>query len=62
MWYYLSVKKKTKQTKKHLLPKISLKDGNSDIIEKVDIYPRKDDISSDRKIKDDKKVYSVKYA
>ena len=54
--------KKTKQTKKHLLPKISLKDGNSDIIEKVDIYPRKDDISSDRKIKDDKKVYSVKYA
>ena len=34
----------------------------SGIIEKYDIHPRKCGISSDRKIKDDKKVYLVKYA
>ena len=32
------------------------------IIEKDDIHPRKYGISSDRIIKDDKKVYSVEYA
>ena len=53
---------KTKQTKKHLLPKNTLKDGNSGIIVKVDIHPRKYGNSADRKIKYDKKVYSVKYA
>ena len=39
-----------------------VKDNNSGIIEKDDIYPRKYDISSNRKIKDNKKVNSVKYA
>ena len=54
--------KKNKQTKKHLLPKNALKDGNSGITEKVDVHPRKYGISSDRKIKDGKKVYSVIHA
>ena len=36
--------------------------GISGMVEKDDIYPRKYGISSDRNIKDDKKVYSVKYA
>ena len=35
----------------------TLKDDISGIIEKDYIYPRKYGISSDRKIKDDKKVY-----
>ena len=38
--------------------KNTLRDDISTIIEKYDIYPRKYGISSDRKIKDDKKVYS----
>ena len=44
------------KSKDDLFPKIS------GIIEKYDIHPRKCGISSDRKIKDDKKVYLVKYA
>ena len=36
------------------------KDDISGIVEKDDIYPRKYSISSDRKIKDDKKVYFYK--
>ena len=37
-----------------------IKDGISGIIEKVDIHRRKYCISSDRKIKDNKKVYFYK--
>ena len=40
--------------------KNTLRDDISTIIEKDDIYPRKYGISSDSKIKDDKKVYSSK--
>ena len=40
--------------------KNTLKDGISGIIEKDDIYPRKYDISSDRKLKVNKKVYFYK--
>ena len=39
--------------------KHTVKDDISGIIEKVDIYPKKN-ISSDRKIKDDEKVYFYK--
>ena len=42
--------------------KNTLKDTNSGIVEKDDYRTRKYVISSNRKIKDDKKVYSVKYA
>ena len=38
--------------------KNTLRDDISTIIEKDNIYPRKYGISSDRNIKDDKKVYS----
>ena len=44
------------------LPKNALKDDTSCIIEKDATHPRKYSISSDRKIKDDEKVYSVKFA
>ena len=37
------------------------RDDISGIIEKDDIYPRKYGISSDRKTKHEKKVYSIKY-
>ena len=50
------------KSKDDLLPKNTVKDVISGIIEKGGIHPRKYDISSDRKIKEDKKVYSVKYA
>lgn len=40
--------------------KKKIKDGISGIIEKVDIHRRKYCISSDRKIKDNKKVYFYK--
>ena len=50
------------KSKYDLLPKNTLKDDISGIIEKDDTHPRKYGISSDRKIKDDKNVYSVKYA
>ena len=43
-------------------PKNVLQDDNSGITEKSDIHHRKYGISSDRKIKDDIKVYSFKYA
>ena len=43
------------------LLKNARKDDISCIFEKYAIHPRKYSISSDRKIKDDKKVYSVKY-
>ena len=49
------------KSKDDLLRKNILKDDISGIIEKDDIYPRKYGTSSDRKIKDDKKVYSFKY-
>ena len=45
-----------------LFSKNVLKYDISSIIEKGDIYLRKYGISSDGEIKDDKKVYSVKYA
>ena len=44
-----------------LSPKNSLKNDISGIIEKYYIHLRKYGISNDRIIKDDKKVYSVKY-
>ena len=43
-----------------LLPKNTLKNYISGIIEKDDIHPRKYGIYSHRKIKDNKTVYSVK--
>ena len=45
-----------------LLLKNTLTDEISDVIEKDDIHPRNYGIYSDRKIKDDEKVYSVEYA
>ena len=50
------------KSKDDLLPKNTLKDDISGIIEKDDIHPGKYGIFSDRKIKDDKKVYSAKCA
>ena len=44
------------KSKDDLLPKNTLKDHISSIIEKDDIHPRKYGISSDRKFKVDKKV------
>ena len=44
------------KSKDILLSKNTLKDDISGIIQKDDIHPRKYGISSDRKIKDDKKV------
>ena len=44
-----------------LLPKKLLKDNVLGIIEKDDIHSRKDGISSGKKIKREKEVYSVKY-
>ena len=49
------------KSKADLLPKNTLKDDISSIIEKDDIHHRKYGIFADRKIKDDKKVYSAKY-
>ena len=49
-------------SKKDLHPKNTLKDGISSIVEKDNIHSRKNGIYTDRKIKDDKKFYSVKYA
>ena len=39
----------------------TLKDDISSIMEKNDIHPRKYGMSSDRKIEDDRKAFSVKY-
>ena len=50
------------KSKDELLPKNTLEDDISAIIEKDDIHPRKYGISADRKIKDDRRVYSVNYA
>ena len=50
------------KSKDDLLSKNTLKDDISGIIKKYDIHPRKYCISSDRKIKDHEKVYSVKNA
>ena len=50
------------KSKDNLLPKNILKDGISGIIEKDDVHPRKYNSFSGRKIKNDKKIYSVKYA
>ena len=53
IWYYPSVKKsKWSSPWKYI----------SGIIERDDIHPRKHGTFSDRKDKDDKKVYSVKHA
>ena len=49
------------KSKDDLLPKNTIKDDISGIIKKDDISPWKYGISYDRKVKDDKKVYSVKY-
>ena len=56
------------KSKYNILPKNTLKDDISSIIEKGDTHPRKYGTSSDRKInmiiqinKDDNKVYSFKY-
>ena len=49
------------QKSKNDLPKKTLKDNISSIIEKDDIHPRIYGICSDRKIEGDKKVYSAKY-
>ena len=49
------------QKSKNDLPKKTLKDNISSIIEKDDIHPRIYGICSDRKTEDDKKVYSAKY-
>ena len=46
------------EMKDNLLPKNALKDDICGIIEKDDIHPRKHGISSDRKIKDDKKKFT----
>ena len=51
------------QKSKHdIILKNTFKYHISSITEKDDSHPRKYGISSDRKIKDDKKNYSVKYA
>ena len=50
------------KSKDDLLPKNTLKNDIFGITEKDDIHPRKNGISSDRKTKDDRKVYLVKYA
>ena len=44
-----------------LLPKNDLKNDIYVVIERYYIHPSKYGISSDTKIKDDQKVYSVKY-
>ena len=49
------------KTQDNLLPKMHFRDDISGIIEKDDIHHRKYGISSDRKTKHDKKVYSIKY-
>ena len=49
------------KSKDDLLPKNTIKGDISGIIKKDDISPWKYGISYDRKVKDDKKVYSVKY-
>ena len=49
------------KSKDDLIPKNTLKMTVSDITERDYIHPRKYGISSDTKIKDNKKVYSVKY-
>ena len=51
-----------KKSKDDLLPKNTFKYNIPGIIAKDDIHARKYGISSDRKVKDDKEVYSVKYA
>ena len=55
IWYYLSVKK----AKLIISQKVTLDDISSNI-EKDDVHPRKYGIYSDRKNKDDKKVYFYK--
>ena len=52
---FLSKKERWSSSKKYIL-----KDDISGITEKVYIHPRKCGISSDRKTKDDKKVYFYK--
>ena len=49
------------KSKDDLLPKNTPKNDISAIIKKDDIHPRKCGISSNRKIKEHKKVYSAKY-
>ena len=49
------------ESKVDLLPKNTLKDDISGLIEKDNIDPAKYGYSVGRKIKDDEKVYSVKY-
>lgn len=49
------------KSKYDLLQKNKLIDDISGIIEKEDNHPRKYGISSDKKIKDDKKVNSLRY-
>ena len=49
------------ESKVDLLPKNTLKDDISGLIEKDNIHPTKYGYSFGRKIKDDEKVYSVKY-
>ena len=50
------------KNKDNFLPKNTLTDDISGIIEKDDIHSTKYSIFTDRKIKDDKKIYSVKYS
>ena len=49
------------ESKVDLLPKNTLNDDISGLIEKGDIHPTKYGVSFGRKITDDEKVYSVKY-
>ena len=49
-----------RKSKDDLQPKNILKDGISGITEKDDVHSRKYNSFSDRKIKNDKKIYSVK--
>ena len=51
------------QKSKHdLLTKKRIEDDISILLKKSDIHPRTYGISSERKIKEDQRVYSVKYA
>ena len=52
----------SQKSKDNLLPKNTHKDNISGIIDIIEKDYIKYDISSERKIKDDKKIYSFKYA
>ena len=58
---FLFPTKMIKKPKTIFSRKMHFRDDISGIIEKDDIYPRKYGISSDRKTKHEKKVYSIKY-